>query len=270
MKDITKIDYSHLDIPEILEILFYPRPDLGTGKSGGTSTNVLIPVEDSVVIGGRFHMAEKKGPNIIFFHGNGEIVSDYDDFGPLFNRIGMNFMPVDYRGYGRSTGRPGITYMLRDCHIILEFTQKWLKGNGYSGPLTVMGRSLGSASVLELASSYRDSIAGLIVESGFARTDHLLRRLGMDPSEMGFSEDRGLQNLEKIGLYCGPTLVIHAEQDHILPFHNGQELYDASGSKNKTFLSITNANHNDIFLKGLREYMEAVRALVSIAISASR
>ncbi|MBN1277700.1 MAG: alpha/beta hydrolase, partial [Deltaproteobacteria bacterium] len=59
---------------------------------------------------------------------------------------------------------------------------------------------------------------------------------------------------------------IHAEQDHILPFHNGQELYDASGSKDKTFLSIPNANHNDIFLKGLREYMEAVRALVSKAV----
>ncbi len=270
MIDISKIDYSHLDLPEILAILFYPRPEWGPGQSEGPSIDVLIPVEDSIAIGGRFHMTNKDGPSILFFHGNGEIVSDYDDFGPIFNNMGMNFMPVDYRGYGRSTGRPSITSMLRDCHFILEFAINWLRENNYSGPVILMGRSLGSASVLELASSYQDYISGLIVESGFARTDHLLRRLGMDPSEIGFSEERGLGNLEKIGAYYGPTLVIHAEQDHILPFHNGQELYDASGSKDKTFLSIPNANHNDIFIEGYKEYLGAVRTLVRKVASGSR
>ena len=67
---------------------------------------MLIPVEKDEVVGGRFHMAEKSAPNILFFHGNGEIVADYDDMGPLYNRMNISFLPVDYRGYGRSTGKP--------------------------------------------------------------------------------------------------------------------------------------------------------------------
>ena len=79
-----------------------------------------------MVVGGRFHMAEKSAPNILFFHGNGEMVADYDEMGPLYNRIGINFLPVDYRGYGRSTGQPTITAMMRDCHVIFDFAKKWL------------------------------------------------------------------------------------------------------------------------------------------------
>ena len=49
-------------------------------------------------IGARFHIAGKEAPNILFFHGNGEIVSDYDDLGPVYNRIGINFLPVTTAG----------------------------------------------------------------------------------------------------------------------------------------------------------------------------
>lgn len=269
MIDISKIDYSHLDLPEILAILFYPRPEWGAGSTG-TARDVLMPVEGDLVVGGRFHMVEASGPNILFFHGNGEVVGDYDDLAPIFNRMGMNFLPVDYRGYGRSTGIPTITAMMRDCHMIFAFAKNWLKENGYSGPIIVMGRSLGSASALELASNYKDDISGLIVESGFALSDHLLKRLGMNPSDMGFSEDKGFRNVEKIGSFDRPTLVIHAEQDHIIPFSNGQALYDASQAADKTFLSVPEANHNDIFVRGFTEYMEAVKTLVSKAESLSQ
>jgi pimeloyl-ACP methyl ester carboxylesterase len=83
-------------------------------------------------------------------------------------------------GYGRSTGQPTITAMMRDSHLVLDFVKKWLLDKGYKGPLILMGRSLGSASVLELASHYKDRIDGLIVESGFAFSDPLLQLLGVN------------------------------------------------------------------------------------------
>ena len=258
---ISKIDYSELDRPEILTFLFHPRPEWGEAGSDNRGEDLLIPVEMGVVVGARFHMTEKSAPNILFFHGNGEIVADYDDLGSAYNRVGINFLPVDYRGYGRSTGQPTITAMMRDSHLIFDFVKKWLLDKGYRGSLILMGRSLGSASVLELASHYKDQIDGLIVESGFAFSGPLLQLLGINLRAINFSEEMGFGNLDKIQRFDKPTLIIHAELDHIIPFSDGQALYDASPSSDKTLLKIPNANHNDIFMRGFSEYMAAVGTL---------
>ncbi|OQY11053.1 MAG: alpha/beta hydrolase [Desulfobacteraceae bacterium 4572_187] len=221
----------------------------------------MIPVERDKKIGACFHMAEKQDPNILFFHGNGEIVADYDDLGPLYNKMGINFLPVDYRGYGRSTGRPTVTAMMNDSHAIFNFVKKWLLENFYTGPVIVMGRSLGSASAIEIADSHKEKINGLILESGFAWTGPLLRILGIDPNETGFKEETGFRNVDKIKTFDKPALIIHAEQDHIIPFSDGQALYNACSASEKTLLKIPGANHNDIFMRGLPEYMAAVKAL---------
>ena len=261
MVHISKIDYSDLDRPEILTFLFHPRPEWGDPGPGDRGADLLIPVEMNVAVGARFYMTEESAPNILFFHGNGEIVADYDELGIAYNRIGINFLPVDYRGYGRSTGQPTITAMMRDSHLIFDFVKEWLPDKGYKGPLILMGRSLGSASVLELASHYKDRIDGLIVESGLAFSGPLLQLLGINLRAINFSEEMGFGNLDKIQGFDKPTLIIHAELDHIIPFSDGQALYDASPSSDKTLLKIPNANHNDIFLRGFSEYMAAVGTL---------
>jgi fermentation-respiration switch protein FrsA (DUF1100 family) len=206
-------------------------------------------------------VGKPSAPNLLFFHGNGEIVADYDEMGPLYNRMGINFLAVDYRGYGRSTGEPTITAMMRDCHLIFEFTLKWLKNKGYPGPLLGMGRSLGSASALELASHYKDRTSGLIIESGFAYAGPLLRLLGINPEAMGFKEEKGFRNLEKIKTWDKPALILHAELDHIIPFSDGEALYHACPAPDKTLLKVRGANHNDIFIRGFDDYMNAVKDL---------
>ncbi len=266
MIDISKIDYSALDKPEILMFLFHPRPEGTWGvPSSSQSQALLIPVAKEVVVGGWFHMIQNDAPNILFFHGNGEIAADYHEIAPLYNRMGINFLVVDYRGYGRSTGKPTVTSMMRDSHIIFEFVITWLMKNGYSGPIITMGRSLGSSSVLELASWYGDRIDGLIVESGMAHEGPLLKLLGVDINSAEMKKSSGFRNLDKIRSFNKPVLIIHAERDHIIPFSDGLDLYEASESPDKTFLKIPGANHNDIFLRGLSEYMMAVNRLAEKA-----
>ena len=262
MTDISNIDYSVLDRPEILMFLFHPRPEWGSPRPGSSADDVLIHVEKDVAVGARFHLAGKDAPNILFFHGNGEIVADYDDIGLLYLEKGINFLPVDYRGYGRSGGKPTITAMMRDAHVIFGYAQDWLKQRGYAGPFIVMGRSLGSASALELSAHYANRIEGLIVESGFAYARPLLQLLGINMEAWGIREEQGFRNIDKISTFDKPTLIIHAENDHLLPFSEGQALYDACPARDKRFLKISGANHNDIFLRGMREYMEAVKGLV--------
>jgi pimeloyl-ACP methyl ester carboxylesterase len=257
----SKNNYTALDRPEVLMFLFHPRKELKTTESRSHGIDIMIPVEKDEKIGARFHMTKKQGPNILFFHGNGEIVADYDDLGPLYNKLEINFLPVDYRGYGRSTDRPTVTTMMNDSHGIFNFVSQWLLEHFYTGPIIAMGRSLGSASAIEIAVSHKDKISGLILESGFACTGPLLRILGIDPNAIGFKEETGFRNIDKIKTFNKPALIIHAEQDHIIPFSEGQALYHACSASDKSLLEIPGANHNDIFTRGLSEYMAAVKAL---------
>jgi fermentation-respiration switch protein FrsA (DUF1100 family) len=179
----------------------------------------------------------------------------------MYSQLGINFLPVDYRGYGRSTGEPTVTGMMRDCHVIFHHVKDWLRDNKYTGALIVMGRSLGSASALELAAHYKDHMDGLIIESGFALAVPLLRLLGIDTDAFGIREEAGFRNVDKIADFDKPLLIIHAEYDHISPFSDGMGLYDACRSPDKSFLKIPEANHNTIFLHGIKQYMEAVKEL---------
>ena len=269
MIDISKIDYSILDRPEILMYLFHPRPEFGQPESAPAHQDIMITVDAEAAVGARFHMTAKSACNILFFHGNGEIVADYDDFGRMMNQMGINFLAVDYRGYGRSTGRPTVTAMMRDCHMVFDYVKKWLDKNDYTGPLGLMGRSLGSASVLELASHYAAGIDGLIVESGFAYAGPLLALLGIAVADIGFEETQGFRNIDKMRTFQKPTLIIHAERDHIIPLSDGEALYYASAATNKAFLKIPGANHNDIFMHGFQDYMAAVNKLAQQLVSAA-
>jgi hypothetical protein len=231
------------------------------GAAATEARDVLVPVGEDVVIGARFHMVQTRAANILFFHGNGEIAADYDDIAALYNQLRLNFLPVDYRGYGRSTGTPTVTAMMRDAHLIYAFARTWLKENGFPGPLLIMGRSLGSASALEIAANYGEEIDGLIIESGFAYAVPLLKLLGVRVWAMDLKEEDGFGNLEKIGVYEGPTLIIHAEYDHIIPVSDGEALWEASPAADKTLLKIPGANHNDIFLRGIKEYFDSIKSL---------
>ena len=261
MMALKAVDYSPLDVPEVLLRLFHPRPEISPAGAQPPARDLLIPVAENVVVGARFHPAAAAAPTILFFHGNGEIVADYDELAPFYQRQGVNFFPVDYRGYGRSTGAPTVSAMMRDCHAILAFARQWLLEMGFRGPLIVMGRSLGSASALELAAAYPGEVAALIVESGFDYAGPLLQLLGVNLAAIGFREMTGFRNIDKIRAYPGPTLIIHAEHDHIIPMSDGQALYDASAATDKTLLKIPRANHNDILLQGFAAYMAAVQSL---------
>jgi alpha-beta hydrolase superfamily lysophospholipase len=245
--------------------LFHPRAEHGYPPASPDCQEILIPVAEKVVVGARYYMAHRQGGNLLFFHGNGEIVADYDDLGPYYNQLGINFMPVDYRGYGRSTGRPSVSALLCDSQKVFEYCRDWLTTHGFPGPLVVMGRSLGSASAISIVDRFASQVAGLIIESGFADTLGLMRVLGIEPATLGIDEDLCFAHQQKIAAYTNPLLVIHATLDHIIPFEDGQALFAASRSPQKRFLEIPNANHNNLLAVGGQAYFEAIRALVAVS-----
>lgn len=254
---------SPLDRPEVLARLFHPRRESGR-RPPRDAEELEVPLPDGATLGARFFCSPAPVPTLLFFHGNGEIVEDYDDFGPGVASAGLNFLPVDYRGYGRSSGRPSAGYLLADCHVVLPTVRKWLGQRHLPQVILVAGRSLGSVPALELASARGyPEVAGLLIESGFACTLPLLRTLGVDVDSLGLREESGFGNLEKIRLFSGPTLIIHGEDDRLIPVANAHALHAASGARAKRLLLIPGADHNSLFLYGLDAYLLALADLAA-------
>lgn len=259
---MEKENYRNFDRSEVTQFLFHPRGESGSGSSVENCQEILIPVENDIVIGSRFYLIHPNAPTILFFHGNGEIVEDYDDIAQIYMKMNINFVVFDFRGYGRSSGSPSVTKMLQDAHRLFEYSMKYLKNKGYGGILVLMGRSLGSACALEIVADYSEFIDGLIIESGFAFSIPLLKLIGIDVDRIGLTEKEGIGNNEKVKEFNKPTLIIHAEFDHIIPFSDGQFLFDNSPAADKSLLKIEGANHNDIFGRGIQEYMLSIKNLL--------
>jgi hypothetical protein len=266
MKDEGAPALAALDRREISAFLFHPRLEHGVVALGGHE-ELRVPVDDGVVVGGRWYAGGRDDPVLLFFHGNGEIVADYADLAMLYRQIGLHFVPFDYRGYGRSTGRPTVSTMIADARRIHDYVKEKMQADGYGGPLLVMGRSLGSASALELAAASPDSVLALIIESGFAHTVPLLALLGVDVKGLGLDED-ALRQTNKIAAFSGPTLIIHGEQDQIIPFGDAEDLYAASPAEDKRLLRVEGGSHNNLLAVALRPYMEAVAKVAAKASAA--
>ena len=250
-----------MDLNIINTFLFHPRKS----HQEMDEKDIQINVNDSVKVGTRFHLISKSAPTLLFFHGNGEIGPEYDDIARVYNQKNINFIIADFRGYGFSSGVPDVENTQSDAHIILDFVLKYLKEKNYSGSLILMGRSLGSVSVLELSKRYPHDFSGLIIESGFADEGPLFNLIGTTAQLAGFKKEDGFQNGEKIKNYAGPLLIIHAEQDHIVPFSQGQLLYNSCSSKKKTFIPIPNANHNNILGVSFQKYFEEVEKFINLS-----
>jgi len=248
-----------MDLNIINTFLFHPR----ASYQEMDEKDIQINVADSVQVGIRLHLISKSFPTILFFHGNGEIGPEYDDIARVYNQKNINFIIADFRGYGFSSGIPDVENTQSDAHIILDFALKYLKEKNYSDSLILMGRSLGSVSVLELVKRYPNDFSGLIIESGFADEGPLFTLIGTTAEQASFNKEDGFLNGEKIKKYTGPLLIIHAEQDHIVPFSQGELLYNSCPSKNKKILPIPNANHNNILGVNPQKYFEEVENFVT-------
>ena len=77
-----------MDMNIINSFLFHPRKSF---QEMGEK-DMLIEVDTDVKVGIRFHLINESSPTLLFFHGNGEIVTDYDDIGQMYNQKNINFI----------------------------------------------------------------------------------------------------------------------------------------------------------------------------------
>jgi pimeloyl-ACP methyl ester carboxylesterase len=221
----------------------------------------FIEVEEGIRIGCGFWTRGKEFPSVLYFHGNGETVTDHDWIAQLYTQRGANLFVSDYRGYGLSDGKPTITNLIRDSHVIFEGFKKLIEEGGYEPKLFLIGRSLGSIPAVELAYHYQDELKGLIIESGSAGNFSRLWSY-LKPSEKDKLTGDKFLNSQKIKAVHIPTFIIHGELDQIIPVQEGLKLYENSGAVDKDILIISGADHNDLMIRGHRQYFTKIEEFI--------
>jgi hypothetical protein len=257
------LEYSLLD--PVSAGIFYPRPDRSRAPAGALDLDV--PVASGVVLGARFHPRGAASPNILLFHGNGEVVGDYDEIAADYLGAGTGLLVVDFRGYGRSGGQPRFSSMISDAAACFAPLRAELGARGFAGPLFVMGRSLGTYCALELAAQEAAQLAGLIVESGSGELARLAQFAGLDPREPRVA---GLlaQHDARLRAIRLPLLVIHGERDELIPLADARALVERLGSERKRLEVIPRAGHNDLWWRGRERYFAALAGFIAGASAA--
>ncbi|MFC2034276.1 alpha/beta hydrolase [Chloroflexota bacterium] len=261
------MDLSSLDRLDILEMIFplvySPLYTFDHSQSVPDKIiNYSIEVETGVNIHCGFWVSAKDCPSILYFHGNGETVSNYDWIAPFYTQKGINLFVAEYRGYGSSDGKPTISNMNSDTHIIFNRFKEMINQEGFNRNIFVMGRSLGSIPAVDLSFNNQDEICGLIIESG---TDNNFRNLwtftGIDDKGL-LDEDSLFLNKVKLRQIIKPTLIIHGENDSLIPVKASEELYKNSAAKDKHILLIPGADHNNVMLVKQDEYFDTIEFFV--------
>ncbi|MEL6346982.1 MAG: alpha/beta hydrolase [Myxococcota bacterium] len=240
---------SILDHPIITRRYFFPR-------AGAPEQPWIVDVGDAQLSGWR--ASDSLDRVVLFFHGNGEVVTDYLPWWPeQLAQMGASTALVEYRGYGGSTGTPLLSGMLDDGPRILDAL-------GVSPERVVaFGRSVGSLYALHLA-SVTPNLGGLILESGIANVlERLLirmspRDLGCSLHEMEQAIQQRFDHDQKIRSYPGPTLILHADNDTLVDVSHAHRLAGWAGDRARCVI-FNQGDHNSIFMENQDEYLAAVR-----------
>jgi fermentation-respiration switch protein FrsA (DUF1100 family) len=232
--------------------------------SGLPLEEVWIPVDEAVTVFGWFVDAGPTRPVLLWCHGNaGNVSHRLENIRQLYQR-GISVMIFDYRGYGRSTGVPSEAGFYQDGLASYDYLiqQRRIAPER----LIIFGRSLGSGVAGEIA--IQRPSAGLMVEGSFpsiqAMSDH--HYFGL-PTQWLMDVDFNLA--KKVRALQVPLLVIHGEQDSIVPMALGRQVFEAAHEPKRWYI-VSGAGHNDVPFVGGESYYREIDTFIQTALSGKR
>jgi fermentation-respiration switch protein FrsA (DUF1100 family) len=230
-------------------------------REGVVVEDCFFQTEDGLTLHG-WHAARgraRAGLVLLWFHGNAGNLSYRFDMMMRLLELPVSIFIIDYRGYGRSEGRPSEKGIYMDARAAWDYLirERGLLAN----QIVIFGKSLGGAAAIDLAT--RVGAAGLIVQSSFTSTkDMAARLLPFLPARLLRTK---MDSISKIGRVTCPKLFIHSRADEIVPFDLGWRLFEAA-SEPKRFYEVVGAPHNSTYIVGGRGYIDALgRFLESIS-----
>jgi len=236
--------------------IFFPmRYPEGDWQPGWLSfEDVWFQADDGVRLHGWYAGRDDPRAVVLFCHGNaGNVTHRAETLRALNEFVGASVLIFDYRGYGRSEGKPDEPGILADARAARAWLAK--RAGVAERDVVLMGRSVGGAVAVDLAAA--DGARALVLESTFTSVPELGAYHYPWLPVRTLVRTR-LDSLAKIADYHGPLLQSHGDADTIVPYQFGRRLFDAANQP-KQFITIPGRDHND---PQTREYYEALIAFL--------
>jgi len=225
--------------------------------------DVFIETSDDERLHGWFIPAMGSRGTLLFFHGNAGNISHRLDSIAIFNRLGLDVLIIDYRGYGQSSGKTTEAGTYRDAQAAWNYL---VGERGVPATqIVIFGRSLGGAIGSWLGSQLggNERPAGVIIESSFSSGVDMARRIyPIFPA--GLLTRLRYPVAQYAAQLPSPVLVVHSRNDEIIPFEMGRQIYDAI-TQEKQFIELR-GDHNAGFWISREFYVPALGAFFDVVL----
>jgi hypothetical protein len=227
------------------QLIFFPgigRDDPTTPASYGLAfEDIRILTEDGERLHAWYVPAAQARGTALLFHGNAGSIAQRVAWLPMFQKLRLNALLVEYRGYGRSSGSPSERGFYLDAGAAL--THLSAERATPTARVVVFGESLGGAVAARLASE--QPVGAVVLMSTFTSAPDLAAELYpfLPARLLTRYEFDSLASMPRIAV---PVIVAHSRDDEIVPFAHGRRLYEAA-SEPKAFLDLS-GGHNDGFI----------------------
>ncbi len=245
-------------------LIYFPTRayDRTPADVGLSYENLTLNTEDGVRVAAWYVAHPRAKGSILFCHGNAGNISDRLVALQSLHQLGYNVLALDYRGYGRSEGRPGEAGTYRDAEAAWRYLVDDLSQP--ADRVVLFGESLGGAVVIELAS--RHDPGALVVESTFTSLVDI-GRLHYPLLPVGWILRHRYESISRVASIRCPKLFIHARDDELIPIANARKLF-AAAQDPKEFLE-TPGGHNTGGFSFSHEYTQRFGAFLDEALGAS-
>lgn len=214
---------------------------------------LFFDVEEGVQINGLHFYVPKPEGLVLYFHGNSRSIKGWAKYAKDFLRYGYDVVLVDYRGFGKSTGKRGEKAMLND----MQFVYDTLAMGYHENHLLVYGRSLGSGFAAKIASDNKPRY--LILDAPYFSFKKAVERfLPFLPMRWVLRfHIRTDKWLPKVNCH---TYIIHGTKDWLIPIRQSEKLQALSPRK-ITLIRIHGGGHNNLPL--FPEYHNFIRDILA-------
>ncbi len=233
---------------------FFPDRVVGPPPPGVEERS--ITTEDGERLHAWYAGGPAEAPTLVWSHGNAGNIAGRAVILRALAARDLRVLAYDYRGYGRSTGKPSEAGVYRDALAAFDHL---VSGGTAPARIVAFGESLGGAVSIALAE--RRPCAGVAVVSAFTRLADVARR---HYGPLGALAGSRFDSRSRVGRLAVPLLVAHGDQDEIVPFELGEELF-AAARGSKRFHRIVGGHHNDVLLSP--DLLDAVAAFAREAVA---
>ncbi len=197
---------------------------------------------------------------VLFAHGNGGNICHRLNIYRVWHGMGVNFLAFDYRGYGRSEGKPSEEGTYLDAKAGYD----WLIAKGFKPEnIIVVGESLGGGIASWVAAKHK--VGGLVLQSSYTSVPNLGKELFpfLPVHQLASIHYNTLERLPKIKV---PLLILHSRGDTLIRFHHAESNFRAANEPK--LLHEVYGDHNETFMVGPEAYQQGVEKFLQILESA--